>query len=135
MIGMLWKVSNFKCSTTHSISLGRSDSIKHINKCSIKKNFFDKVSVNMISKAIEGSITNNSLKKLRLSWKEYEWSYDGGLIRNDGPTMIYLLFKIINPATQIDISNLKEETERSTISKFVNHIKDIIDRIHSNIPS
>ena len=63
----------------------------------------------MIAKAIGGSITNTSLKKLSLHWREHEWSDTGGLIRNYGPTMIYILFKRTNLATSIDVSNLKSE--------------------------
>ena len=61
----------------------------------------------MISKAIESSITKTSLNKLRLHQREYKWAETGGLTRNDGPTMLYLLLKIINLATRIVVSNLK----------------------------
>ena len=47
----------------------------------------------MIAKAIEVSITKTSLKKLRIRQREYKWSDTRGIIRNDGPTMIYLLLK------------------------------------------
>ena len=42
----------------------------------------------MIAKAIAGSITNTSLKTLRLHRGGYEWGDAGGLISNDGHTMI-----------------------------------------------
>ena len=61
----------------------------------------------MIYNVIEGSIKNNSLNKLSLSRVCYERADNGGLMRNYGPTMIYLLFKIINPYTSIGVSNLK----------------------------
>ena len=47
----------------------------------------------MISKLIEIPITKIYFNKLRLHYWVYEWAYDGGIIRNDGPTMIYLIFK------------------------------------------
>ena len=50
-----------------------------------------------------------------------------GLIRNDGYTMICLIFKRINPATRIGVSNLKYEIEKATLAKFVNSAKDLID--------
>ena len=49
----------------------------------------------MIATAIEGLITNISLKELRLHRGEYEWSDAGFIISNDVPTMIYLLLKTI----------------------------------------
>ena len=67
------------------------------------KIFFDRVRSDMIAKAIEVSITKKSVKKLRLHRGLYEWTYYGGLISNDGPTMLYLTLKIINPATRIDV--------------------------------
>ena len=66
----------------------------------------------MIAKAIDGSIKNISLNKLRLHQREYEWADTGGIIRNDGPTMIYLIFKRINPDTMIAVSTLKYVIEK-----------------------
>ena len=61
----------------------------------------------MISKAIEVSISKTYLKKIRLHWGEYECYGAEGITQNDEPTMIYLLFKIINPYTRIGVSNPK----------------------------
>ena len=81
------------------------------NKTKIQ-NFRDMV------RSIEESITKTSLKKLRLHHREYEWTDDGGLIRNDRTTMIYLTFQSINPATRIGVSNLNYEIDKSTLAKF-----------------
>ena len=61
----------------------------------------------MIAKAIEGSIKNTSLKKIRLHRGEYEWANAGGIMINYGPTILYLLFKSTNQATRIGVSNIK----------------------------
>ena len=42
----------------------------------------------MIAKSIEGSITNIYIKKLKFHIGKYEWADVGGIIGNDGPTMI-----------------------------------------------
>ena len=60
----------------------------------------------MIAKAIEDSITKISLNTFRLHRGEYEWDDTGGIISNYGPTMLYILFKITNPAKMIGVSNL-----------------------------
>ena len=52
---------------------------------------------------------------------EYEWTDDGGLMGNKEPTMIYIIFKSINPATSIGVSNLKDEFKEATLSKFGNN--------------
>ena len=65
--------------------------------------FHDRMRLDMIAKSIKGSIKNTYISKLRLHHREYEWTYDGGLIRNDGTTMLYLILKIINLATSIVI--------------------------------
>ena len=49
----------------------------------------------------------------------------------DRTTMIYLIFKIINPDTSIVVSNLKYEIEKSTIAKFLNNEKDLLDYMSS----
>ena len=86
----------------------------------------------MAAKAIEGSITKTSLKKLGLRRREYERAYTGGIKSNNGPTMIYLLLIRINPDMRIVVSNLKDEIERSTLAKFGNNMKDLLDDIYSN---
>ena len=72
----------------------------------------------MIDKEIEVSVTKTTLKKIRFSQGEYEWTESGGIIRNDGPTMLYLLFKTINPDTSISVSNLKDEIDKANLTKF-----------------
>ena len=86
----------------------------------------------MISKEIDGSNTNNSLKKIRLHRGKYEWADAGVLIRNYGPTMLYLLLKTSNLDTRIGVSNLKYETNKEIQDKFSNNIKDLLDDISSN---
>ena len=49
---------------------------------------YNRVHSDMMYNAMEDSITNKYLKKLRLHQGEYEWACDGCLIRTDGPTMI-----------------------------------------------
>ena len=61
----------------------------------------------MIAKARDIPITRTYIKKLRLHLGQYEWSDDGGIIRNDVHTILYLLFKSINPDTNIGVSTLK----------------------------
>ena len=51
---------------------------------------------------------------------------------NDVPTMLHLIFKGINLATMICVSNLKEEIQKSTLAKFVNNLEDILDDMSSN---
>ena len=80
----------------------------------------------MIAKGIEGSIKKTSLKKLRLHSGVYEWTDAGRLIRNDGPNILYLIFKIINSATSIGVSNLKYEIEKATLANFGGKIKDLL---------
>ena len=46
--------------------------------------------------------------------------------------MLYLLFKIINPATKLVVSNLNYEIEISTLSTFGNNVKDLLDDMSSN---
>ena len=42
-----------------------------------------------------------------LNQGECEWADTGYLISNDGTNIIYILFKSINPATSIGVSNKK----------------------------
>ena len=50
----------------------------------------------------------------------------GGLIWTDGPSMLYLIFKGINNATRIGVSNLKDDIEKTTSSKFGNNFKELL---------
>ena len=49
----------------------------------------------------------------------------GCLISSDGPTMLYIIFKIVNPDTNIGILNLKYEIRKSTLNKFFKNVKYI----------
>ena len=84
----------------------------------------------IIDKAIEGSTTNTSLKKLRLNWGEYEWVDYWVLIRKYGPTILHFLFKSTNPATIIGVSNLKYEIEKATLANFEHNVKEILDDMY-----
>ena len=46
--------------------------------------------------------------------------------------MIYLIFKNIDPATRIGVSNLKYEIEKATLAKFVNNVKYLLGDVSSN---
>ena len=81
---------------------------------------------------LKGSITLTSLQKHRLHLEEHECIDAGGLIRNGGPIMIYLLFKSINPSTSIGLSNLKYEIDNTILAKFDNSTKYLLDGISSN---
>ena len=86
----------------------------------------------MTSKSIERSITKTFIKKLRLHPGVYEWAESRGITRNYGPTIIYLLLKIINLATRIDVSNLKYEVDKATLTNFGNNVKYLLDDMSSN---
>ena len=85
----------------------------------------------MTAKEFEGSSKNTPLKKIRLHRWEYEWADAGSIICNDGPNMIWLPLKGINPATSIGVSNLNYEIDKATIAKFGNNVKDLFDKISS----
>ena len=46
--------------------------------------------------------------------------------------MLYLILKSINPAIRIVVSNLKYKIEKSTLAKFGNNVKDLLDDMPSN---
>ena len=66
------------------------------------------------------------LKKIRIHRRQYELADAGGLKSNYGPIMIYLLFKSINLATSIDVSNLKDEIRKATLDKLGNNVKCLL---------
>ena len=72
------------------------------------QNLYDRVLSDMIAKEIEGPITKEFIKKIRLHRGEYECTDSGGIMMSDGTTMIQLIFKSIKPATRIDVSNFKD---------------------------
>ena len=52
------------------------------------QNLYNGLHLDMTAKEIEGSITKTYIKKLSIHWGECEWKYAGGIIINDGPTII-----------------------------------------------
>ena len=57
---------------------------------------------------------------------------DGGLISNNITSMLYLIFKRINPATSISVSNPKNENEKVTLAKLGRNVKYFLDNMSSN---
>ena len=100
------------------------------NEQAVQK-FYDRFISDMIAEEIEGSSKKTSIKKLRLHRVEYEWANTGAIMSNDGPTMIYLIFKGINSSTRIGVLNLKYEIEKATLSNFGNNLKDLLDDMYS----
>ena len=71
---------------------------KNANQETEIQNLYDRVRPDMIDSEIKGSITKTSLKKLRLHHGEYSRTDAGGIIRNGGPTMLYL---VLNSSTKL----------------------------------
>ena len=46
--------------------------------------------------------------------------------------MLWLILKIINTYTRIGVSNINYETEKATLAKFGNDVKDLLGEIYSN---
>ena len=142
---IFWKVEQIFIADMHVQSHGYFGLIdignltplpNHLERTTLKKlststqevqKFYDRVLLDMIYKAIESSIKNTALKKLRLHWSDYEWYDDGGLIRNDGSTH-YALFSIKNIQTIYKdfFSNLKDKIYKETLANDGNNVKDLI---------
>ena len=56
----------------------------------------------------------------------------GGLIRSDVPTMLYIIFKTIKPATSVSVYNLKYEIYKATIANFGNNVKYLLGDMYSD---
>ena len=95
-------------------------------------NFFDRLRSYIKAKAIERSITKNMMRNLGFIVGYMNRQKRGGVISNYGPTMLELIFKIINLDTRIGVSNLKYDIETTTLPKFGNYIKYLLDDISSN---
>ena len=47
--------------------------------------------------------------------------------------MLWLILKMINPTTQVGISNLKDAIEQETLQKFSNNVFVMLDRMQKNL--
>ena len=65
---------------------------------------------------------------------EYEWYDDGGIISKYKyePIMFYILFKSINLATGIGLSNLKDKIVKETQANFFQNEKVLLGDMSSN---
>ena len=61
----------------------------------------------IIFEEIKDSITSTSINIIWLINKGFKWVDYGGLHRTGVPTMIYVIFKSINPETRIGALNFK----------------------------
>ena len=63
--------------------------------------FHRRVRATMIAKRLQGTITAASWNALTNQKKQFQWMNAIGEYENDGPTMLFLLIKSINPDTRV----------------------------------
>ena len=73
----------------------------------------------MIAKEVKGPIKKHILENLGFISGRMNEHMMGGIIRNYGTTMFYLIFRRINPDTRICFLNLKYGIEKATLAKFL----------------
>ena len=94
--------------------------------------FHKRVRAKMIAKALEGHLTQSSMRKLLLHKKQFRWVDADGIFHDDGPTMVKLILAIINPSTCIGMQCLKVHIETATLSKHANNVVDMLDFMQEN---
>ena len=80
----------------------------------------------MIVKRLMASIEDDSLKSLMLNKHKFSWTKVNGTIHYDGPTMLWLLLKKINPSVCVGISTLKTSLAQTTMPKYKHNVRDML---------
>ena len=93
---------------------------------------FARVCIKMIAKGIQAHISKASFQYLLLEKKHFEWAGANEDQKWDGLVTLWLIWKKINPTTQVGISNLKDAIEQATLQKSSNNVFKMLNRMQQN---
>ena len=94
---------------------------------------FARVCLEITAKGTQDHISKASFQYLILEKTYFEWAGANGDQNWDGLVMLWLIFKKINPTTQVGISNLKVAIEKATLQKISNNVVAMLDRMQKNL--
>ena len=98
------------------------------NNASHKSIFYECVHSTMIRHAIEGHFSQKTLMAIKLQSHHYEWrDPTTGEIKEDGATMIKVLFDIIKPATKVGLTEYKEIIKHAHGKDHHQNVTEILD--------
>ena len=68
----------------------------------------------MISKAGKAHLTINSFNTILFNKRDFTWTKDNGTNRYNGPTMLLICLKLVNPSTNIGVGKYISKTKQAT---------------------
>ena len=88
----------------------------------------------MIAKRILGYPKSADLQTLKNKASLYTWE-GNGLEEMDGPTILWILLRAVNPSTRVGISEIKKSLRLAHSSKFKHNVMSLTDHMSSKYRS
>ncbi len=105
-VGRTWSSVNYGTKTVNSCNVSSINLTRTAWGCPIFQTWLKS---SMIAEWVEGFVNQASWKMIQLCSTECQWSVpaaDGGGFCNDGPTLLKILFELMDPSTEIVQRNI-----------------------------
>ncbi len=94
--------------------------------------FQTRLKSSMIAEWVEGHIDQPSWKMIQLCSSYYQWSVPaakGGGFRNDGPTLLKILFELMDPSTEIGTEEFRKTIQNARLSNYKYNVNEALNEV------
>ena len=97
-----------------------------------KKQFYKKVSSNVVTKIVENGVTPSSFEDLML--KKDAFMFQNATTKEielDGPTMLYIVLKKVDPETVVGLDTVEEKLQKMKLADYKNDVDAMLTEIET----
>ena len=101
-----------------------------------KNIYYARVKINMIGQRIWNSLSQQAQTSLQTHMKKVLWKTASGEDFYDGPTMLQIIIKAINPSTRVGVTTLKDQLRAITLPGHNHNVSEMFShqtRIYNEI--
>lgn len=94
--------------------------------------FYNRVHGTVVAQCLNNTLTPTALSNLELSKHLFTFQDQAGHLKQDGPTMLYLVLLKIDPSTSVSIENHRKAIETTNMQKHNNDVSALITFIETH---
>jgi len=103
------------------------------NSADDKKQFYRKVHANVVAKIVQNGISVSSYEDLLLRKEDFQFQNPTtSEIEFDGPTMIFIIFTLIDPSTVVGLDSIEEQLTDAKLGDFSNDVSSMLTFMQTN---
>ena len=97
-----------------------------------KEIFYNRVHGTVVAQCLNNTLTPTALSNLELSKHLFTFEDHAGHLKQDGPTMLFLVLLKIDPSTSVSIENHRKAIETTNMQKHKNDVSALITFIETH---